>query len=245
MSYVKQQILGGGISNAGVLLQTSGTIGGKRHVFVGLVGDHGFVYPTIGGHITNPFNGVAKAYAGDLCEYDPTTSEVKILKTYEVAEAVEAASTTVKIVRDGYRHRPLVGDILMVAPDELTGTGTAVTVTAVSKTTDSTLGDIWTLTLSDALGAADKGAVLVEAAEAGSGKSAMVTNPNAFFPSDTDFFYNPNDDEDGSDEYYKVRYTFTPCLAGQGVKMYKDRMQPLPASILALNKSMWNGWFEL
>lgn len=245
MSYVKQQILGGGISNAGVLLQTSGTIGGKRHVFVGLVGDHGFVYPTIGGYLKNPFKGVAKAYAGDLCEFDPSTSEVKLLKTYEVAAAAEAAATTVLIVRDGYRHRPLVGDTIMVAPDELTGTGTAVTVTAVSKTTDSTNGDTWTLTLSATLGAIDKGAVLVEAAEAGSGKTAMVTNPNALLPSDMDFFYDPNDEDDGSDEYYKARYTFTPALAGQGVKMYSDRIQPLPASILALNKSMWNGWFEL
>lgn len=242
MSYVKQQILGGGISNAGVLLQTSGTIGGKRHVFVGLVGDHGFVYPTIGGYLKNPFKGVAKAYAGDLCEFDPATSEVKLLKTYELA--ADATDTTIKIVRDGYRHRPLVGDTIMVAPDTIDGTGTAVTVTAVSKTTDDTDGDTWTLTLSAAL-TASKGDVLVEAAEAGDAKKAMVTNPNALLPSDYDFFYNPNDADDGTDEYYQARYTLTPCLAGQGVKMYSDRIQPLPASILALNKSMWNGWFEL
>jgi len=140
MTYIKQQVLGSGVSNAGVLLQTSGVIGGMRHVFVGLTGDHGLVYPTIGGYVANPFKGRAKAYAGDLCEYDPTNGKVLLLKTYEVAEA--ATGTTVKIKRDGYRHRPLVGDIIMVAPDTLDGTGTAATVTAVSKTTDATLGDI-------------------------------------------------------------------------------------------------------
>lgn len=245
MSYIDQQILGGGISKAGLLIQTSGQIGGKRHVFVGLTGDHGFVYPTIGGYIANPFKGTAKAYAGDLCEYSPTDGKVLLLKTYEVAVAAAASDTTVKIVRDGFRHRPFVGDILMVAPSELAGTGTAVTVTAVTKTTDSTAGDVWAVTLSETLGALTAGAILVEGAEAGSDKSPVVTNPNAFFPCDEDFFYNPDDEDDGGDEFSKARYTYTPALAGQGVKMYTDRMQPLPASVKALNKSMWDGWFEL
>lgn len=82
MSYINQQVMGGGISNAGVLLQASGKIGGKRSVFVGLTGDHSFIYPTIGGHIVNPFKGKAKMYAGDLAEFDPMNSTIKILKTY-------------------------------------------------------------------------------------------------------------------------------------------------------------------
>ena len=245
MSYIEQQILGGGISNAGVLLQSSGKVGGKRSVFVGLTGDHSFIYPTIGGYIVNPFNGKAKMYAGDLAEYDPMTSKIKILKTYVVAKAVAESETTVLLVRDGYHHRPLVGDNIMVAPESASGTGTAVTVTAVKATTDSTAGDVWQLTVSDAPGVVAKNTVLVEAEEAGTSKSPMVTNPNVFFPSDTDFFYNPNDEEDGDDEYYKARYTINLPLLGHGVKMYADKMSPLPGYIKSMNKSLWNGWFEI
>lgn len=245
MSYIEQKILGRGISTAGVLLQSSGAIGGKRHVFVGLTGDHGFVYPTIGGYLKNPFKGKAKAFAGDLCEYDPVSCEVKILKTFEVAADATGTAVKVLIKRDGYRHRPFAGDALMIAPDTLSETGTAVTVTAVKVVNDATAGDAWELTLSAAIGAVSKGDIIIEAVEAGSGKGAMVTKPNALFPSDMDFFYNPNDEDDGTDEYKKARYVFTPALAGQGVKMYIDRMSPMPDCVKALNKSMWNGWFEL
>lgn len=245
MSYINQQVLGGGISNGGVLLQASGSVGGKRHVFVGLTGDHSFIYPTIGGYVANPFKGKAKMYAGDLAEYDPITSTIKVLKTYEVAVAATSTDTSLKLVRDGYHHRPLVGDNIMVAPFTATGKGTAVTVTAVSNATDTTAGDIWNVTVSEALGSVAKGAVLVEAAEIGASKAPMVTNPNVFFPSDTDFFYDPNDEEAGTDEFYKARYTINLPLLGHGVKMYADRMSPLPAYVKALNKSMWNGWFEI
>ncbi len=245
MSYINQQVMGGGISNAGVLLQASGSIGGKRHVFVGLTGDHSFIYPTIGGHIVNPFNGKAKMYAGDLAEFDPVNSTIKILKTYVVAKAAGASDTKVLLVRDGFHHRPLVGDNVMVAPDTADGTGTAVTITAVKATTDATAGDVWEVTVSAALDTAEKDAVLVEAAEAGDSKKPMVTNPNVFFPSDTDFFYNPDDEEAGDDEYYKVRYTINLPLLGHGVKMYEDKMSPLPGYVKSMNKSLWNGWFEI
>lgn len=245
MSYIEQQLMGGGISNAGVLMQTSGSVGGKRHVFVGLTGDHSFIYPTIGGYIVNPFKGKAKAYAGDLAEYDPIASTIKILKTYVAAKATAADDTTISLVRDGYHHRPLIGDIVMVAPSTLTGKGTAVTITDVKNGTDATAGDVWNVTLSATLGVVAKDTVLVEAVEAGANKGAMVTKPNVFFPSDTDFFYNPNDEDAGSDEYYKARYTINLPLLGHGVKMYEDIMSPLPASIKALNKSLWNGWFEI
>lgn len=243
MSYINQQVMGGGISNAGVLLQASGKIGGKRSVFVGLTGDHSFIYPTIGGHIVNPFKGKAKMYAGDLAEFDPMNSTIKILKTYVAAKA--STGNKVTLVRDGFHHRPLVGDNIMVAPDATDGTGTAVTVTDVKNLTDATAGDVWEVTLSAALGSVAKDAVLVEAAEAGDGKSPMVTNPNVFFPSDTDFFYNPDDEEAGDDEYYKVRYTINLPLLGHGVKMYEDKMSPLPGYVKAMNKSLWNGWFEI
>ena len=77
----------------------------------------------------------------------------------------------------------------MVAPSTLTGKGTAVTITAVEKATDGTAGDVWKVTLSATLGSLTTSSVLVEAKETGSGKEAMVTNPNSYLPCDFDFVF--------------------------------------------------------
>ena len=240
-NFYDQYAQGGGVSRAGLLIQADGKIGGHRSVFVGLTGTkNGLVYPPIGGIIVNPFKGKAKAFAGDLCEYK-IDGTVKILKTYQVGVAAGSTDTSVKIARDGYKHIPFVGDVLMKAPATITGTGTAVTVTAVSATTDNG-NDVWVLTLSSTLGALAVGDILVEAAEAGSGKKMMVQNPNAFFDADNDFFFDPNAD---GDEYHKARYTYTPALANEDTKLVIAKMSPAPACVLALNKSLVEGWFNL
>ena len=122
------------------LIQKYGDIGGFKNVFVNLVGNHDdYVYPQFGGKVMNPPKGRAKMWAGDLCEYRPKTGsdkldpEIYILRTFKVADAV-SASTTVYIERldekgEPFRHKPFVGDVLMVAPDVIGGTGTAVTGT--------------------------------------------------------------------------------------------------------------------
>lgn len=240
--YENSRLYGGSFIGR-TLVQASGEIGGHRHVFVKLQGQgkNGLVFPTSGGVVKNPFKGFAKAFAGDLCEYR-IDGTVRLLKTYEVAVAAEAASTSVLIVRDGYRHKPFVGDVLMAAPSELAGTGTAVTVTAVEKTSDTTAGDVWKVTLSATLGALTKGAVLVEGEEAGSDKQAVVKNPNAYLPCDYDFVYDP---ASGDDDFEGARYMLTPCLANEDTKLYVSKMSPLPASVKALNKSRVDGWFNL
>lgn len=224
-----------GVNYGTTLIQAHGQVGGARSVFVKLQGQgkDGLVFPPIGGMVKNPFKGFAKAYAGDLCEYRIDGS-VYLLKTYEVAEA--ASTTTVKIARDGFRHIPFVGDILMVEPNTLKATGTGVTVTAVKAD-----GDVWELTVSESVTAA-KGAVLVEADKAGTGAKAVVANPNAYFPSDVDFLYEPSQ---GDDDYEAARYMLTPCLANEDTKLYVSKMQPLPKAIKALNKSKVEGWFNL
>lgn len=86
------------------------------------------------------------------------------------------------------------------------------------------------------------GAVLVEADKAGAGAKAIVSNPNCYAPSDFDFVYNPaatNNDFEGA------RYLFTPCLANESTVLYKAKMSPMPASVLALNTSKVAGWFSL
>lgn len=226
------------------LVQARGSVGGHRHVFVKLQGSkNGLVFPTTGGIVTNPFKGRAKAFAGDLVEYVPAIgangAKVTLMKTYLVAKASDTAE--ILIVRDGYKHIPFVGDILMVAPSTLTGKGTAAVVTAVEKTTDASK-DVWKITLSATLGSVAKDAVLVEASEAGASKTAKVTNPNCFLPSDYDFLYEPTT---GDDDFDGARYMLTPCIANEDTKVYTDRVSPMPASVKALNKSRIEGWFNL
>lgn len=237
-----------GIFNGRVLLQQSGEIGGHRHVFVKLQGGNKneLVHPTFGCRLMNPFKGNAKFFAGDLVEYRIDGTGY-ILKTYEVAADVLAAATTVYILRDGYRHIPFVGDVLMVAPDTLSGTGKAVTVTAVNATT-TTVGTtanvpVWELTISAALGAMSKGAILVEAVEAGNDKAMLVTNPNMLLPWDLDCIFDPaSTGVAGDDDYEKAKYLFTPILEGV---CYLSKMSPLPDCVKKLNGSRVTGWFVM
>lgn len=227
------------------LLQRRGEIGGARYVFVKLQGNKNeLVFPTFGCKIMNPFKGTAKMYAGDLIEYRYNDGEKGatgyILKTYVVAKnTTNGTDTEIYIVRDGYKHIPFVGDIIMKAPATLDGTGTAVTVTKVEATVD-TKKDVWKLTLSATLATLKAGDVLVEAAEVGDSKKPMVTNPNAMCPADYDFLYEPST---GDSDFDGARYFMTPVLHGIA---YIDRMSPMPKTVLAArNKSLVTGWFEL
>ena len=230
----------GGVFLGTTLLQASGQVGGARSVFVKLQGvKDDLKFPPIGGMLKNPFKGKAKMYAGDLMEYRTDETGMNpvlyLLKTFEVAAETEAEDTSVKIVADGYRHIPFVGDVLMKAPSTLAGTGTAVTVTGVTK------GDgEYTLALSGAIGALSEGDILVEAVEAGSGKAMLVQNPNTFCPCDYDMFYEP---ATGDEDYDGARYLMTPVLHGTA---FIHKMSPLPDAVLnECNKSRVNGWFEL
>lgn len=237
------------INNIGVfrgrtLLQTRGSIGGSRQVFVKLQGDKNeLVYPPIGGLIMNPFKGTAKAFAGDLCEYIPAvggeSSTIKILKTYKV---VSASGTTVNIERTKYSHIPFVGDILGVAPNTIGGEGTAVTVTAVTKTKVGTT-DVWALTTSAELSTSE-GDILVEYLEAGSDKQMFVTNINAVIDCDLDFLYEPADpySSDYGDEFDKARYFYAPSLRAT---MLESKMSPIPECVKKLNLSNVKGWFRV
>lgn len=244
--YYSERMNGSGFLPGRSLIQARGEIGGIRYVFVKLIGaaKDAFRTPTTGGKLLNPFKGPAKIYAGDFLEYDPgicgnAGATVKILKSYQCAKKTGATDTTLLIVRDGYKHIPFIGDNIMVAPDALDGTGTAVTVTGVEKTTEAG-ADVWKLTLSATLGVVAKDAILVEAAAAGDAQKPMVTNPNGYAQCDYDFLFTPGDDfEDGS------RYLLTPFLANDDTVMYIDRMSPIPPAIKALNKSRVNGWFHL
>lgn len=246
------------------LIQTNGKVGGYRNVFVNLVGNHNdLVYPHIGGKVMNPPKGAAKMFAGDLLEYRPTghpnnlDPEIYILRTFKLAAAV-SASTTVYIERDEFKHKPFVGDVLMVEPATIGGTGTAVTVTAVVATTttvDSQTVNVWQLTVSAAL-TGTKGKCLVEAEEAGSDKKMLVKAINGVFDCDADFIVSDDNiadvgtTKDGSGnvtavtaaDFLKARYQYTPALGGL---MWIDKMSPIPQCVLDLNMCNVPGWFHV
>lgn len=238
----------GGVFLGTALVQKRGEIGGNRFVFVKLQGiKNQFVFPTTGGRVVNPPKNRGKMYAGDLVEYrynggttnGSDNAVVILMKTFEVAKAVEAAGTEVLIARSGFRHIPEVGMILMKAPDTLDGTGTSATVTAVEKTTDAG-ADVWKLTLSAAIGALTLGDVLVEGTTAGAGDKMLVQNPNAMLPCDYDFSYIPAVDENDWDG---AEYMLTPTLGGTA---YIHRMSPMPPAVLKeRNVSLVKGWFTL
>ena len=237
-------IHGTGVNLGNTLVGGKLTIGGTRSVFVKLQGGakNGLVFPTFGGLLANPFLGPAKIFAGDLIEYNPAIgveggATVKVLKTYEVMTAV-SEGTEIDIVRNGFRHVPFVGDILMVAPDEIDGTGTATTVTAVSVTTNDDGYKVWRLTVDTAI-TADAGAILVEADSDG---NPVVTNPNSYAPADYDFRYTPSTSDDDAEN---ARYSIIPALANEDTILYLSKMSPLPDSVKALNQCKVEGWFHL
>jgi hypothetical protein len=235
-----------------VLVQKQGSIGGNRSVFVKLKELHNeLVYPTFGGIIMNPFKGRAKFFAGDLLEFRTNDKgvrpEVYILKTFKV---VSASSTTVNVLRDGYLHKPFVGDVLMKAPSVIGGTGTAVTITAVSPTTvtvSNVTYDVYALTTSANIASSlSKDDILVEAEEAGSNKKMLVKNINAVADCDADMMFDDVADTanigTANEDYVDARYLYTPALGGL---MYTWKMSPLPQCVLDLNRSNVNGWFKV
>lgn len=225
-----------GVFRGRKLIQRRGEVGGAKSVFVKLQGiKNELVYPTFGGFIKNPFKGAAKLFAGDLCEYrtneDGVKPEVYILKTYLV-ESV--SGSTVNIVKDGYKHIPFVGDKLGVAPEEIGGAVTAVTVTAV-KTAKVGSVDVWALTVDGTL-TAEKGDVLVEADAEG---NMAVKAINGVIDCDLDMLDAP---ATGDEDFDGARYAYTPALGGI---MYTKKMSPMPDCVLALNQAKVNGWFQI
>lgn len=214
------------------------------------------VYPTFGGVIRNPFRGPAKMFAGDLCWYktdsDGLHPDIYLLKTFEV---VSASTTTININKGGgFRHIPFVGQIIMKAPSVIGGTGTGVTISAITETSVTVSNvsyDVWQLTVSANIASSlSQGDVMVEAAAAGADKKMLVENVNAIIDCDCDFFGYPEITASTNvtpvsgtdDEFDASRYLYTPALAGL---MYINKMSPMPACVLALNTCNVNGWFKM
>jgi hypothetical protein len=218
-------------------IQRSATIGGARSVFVKLQGNKNeLVYPTFGGYIMNAPKGAPdKFFAGDLVEYrtdeNGVNPEIYILKTFLVESA---SGTTVNIVKDGFKHIPHVGDKIGVAPEEIGGEMTAVTITAVKPSKVGSV-DVWAVTTNTAL-TTKKEDVLVEA---DADDKMMVKHINAVCPTDLDMF---DAAATGDEDFDGARYSYTPALGGL---MYTNKMSPLPACVKNINQAKVNGWFQI
>lgn len=235
------QFMQPGVFFGAVMLQASAKVGGAKSVFVDLEGvKNELTMPSWGGQIMNPFKAPAKFYAGDLFElrFDEKgeSPELYLLKTFKVKSS---SSTTLKIYRDGYSHVPCVGDVLMKAPDAIGGTGAqASTVSAVVAEQDGGV-DVWTLTVSAEIAASD-GDILVEAEEENATGTMLVKTVNTVAPCDGDFVYMPT--TNATNDANSVRMYYTPVMHGT---MYIHKMSPMPDCVLALNKSRFNGWYEV
>lgn len=222
--------------------------GGARHVTAEIQGiKNNLVWAPFGGILQNPFPGIAKLYEADplYIEYDDKGENPKLwcIKTYLAAAA--STGKTLKLVRDGYKHKVFVGDTLMVAPDEFGGAGKIANVTAVTAKTDTNGKKIWEVALDTALTvAADD--VLVEgfafdAADSDGNTGKWIVNGcNGWTPCDMDFVYEPVADPGDEENFDDAEYGFTPVA---GVCAYTHKMSPLPKAILDLNRCLWNGIF--
>lgn len=224
-----------------VIIQAEGKIGGTRSVFVDLTGvKDELSMPSWGGPIMNPFKGIAKFYAGDLFElrYNEKGEEGKLylLKTFKVKSQ---ETTTVKIYRDGYSHIPFVGDVLMKAPAQIGGTGKAYTVQSVRETTDGGK-DVWEVVFNTEIDTVTDGDILVEAESENASGTMLVKTINAVAPCDGDMVFTPASST-GTD-VFSANYSYTPVMHGT---MYIHKMSPLPKCVLDLNKSRFNGWYEV
>lgn len=234
------QFMNPGVFFGSVLLQASAKIGGAKSVFVDIEGvKNELTMPSWGGQIKNPFKGPAKFYAGDLFElrFDDKgeSPELYLLKTFKVKSQ---STTTVKLYRDGYSHIPFAGDVLMKAPETIGGQGKGYTVQSVVAETDSGV-DVWTVVFNTEIDTVTDGDILVEAEGENATADMLVKNINTVAPCDGDFVYMPTG---ATNDASSVRMYYTPVMHGT---MYIHKMSPMPECVLKLNKSRFNGWYEV
>ena len=227
---------------------TKKTNGGVRNInvdFQGLKND--LVYALWGGVLANPFPGAAKLYEGDMFyqELDGKAQHPKLyaLKVYEAAS--ESSAKTVKLLRDGFRHKIFVGDTIMVEPATIGGKGKIANVTAVTEKVETDGTKIWEVTVDAALTIA-KGDILVEGKalsqtdSGGNTGEMLVKDINCFAPQDYDFVFEPVADPADVEDFENAEYQLTPVI---GVLGLIHKMSPIPKCVLKLNQSRFNGVF--
>ena len=188
----------------------------------------------LGGTILNPKKGFDHLYAAQLVQYTPAQGCL-IFRSFGVKTATEAATdTTIYINGDGYGDAPEVGMLIMKAPSAATGTGQSAVVTNVVY---DEANEQFAVTLSVALGSLSAGDILVEAAgdEASASATVLVPKPNTFIEADRDLM-----PTEGFGLTGQANYSISTVYNKQA---WIARMQPLPAYVLANNRSLIDGIF--
>jgi len=188
----------------------------------------------LGGTILNPKKGFDHLYAAQLVQYTPAQGCL-IFRSFGVKTATSAATdTTIYINGDGYGDAPEVGMLIMKAPSAATGTGQSAAVTNVVY---DEANEQFAVTLSVALGSLSAGDILVEAAgdEASASATVLVPKPNTFIEADRDLM-----PTDGFGITGQANYSISTVYNKQA---WIARMQPLPAYVLANNRSLIDGIF--
>lgn len=188
----------------------------------------------LGGTILNPKKGFDHLYAAQLVQYTPAQGCL-IFRSFGVKTATAAATdTTIYINGDGYGDAPEVGMLIMKAPSAANGTGQSALVTNVVY---DEANEQFAVTLSVAIGALAAGDILVEAAGEGASETAtvLVPKPNTFIEADRDLM-----PTEGYGLTGQANYSISTVYNKQA---WIARMQPLPAYVLANNRSLIDGIF--
>ena len=193
----------------------------------------------LGGDLLNPKKGFDHFYAGQLGKYVPggglseDTEGITIYRAFAPKSAA-TASTTIVLNATGWDDAPEVGMLIMVAPDTASTTGQSAKITAVKYDKED---EEFTVTVDTALTVATTD-ILVEAkGTAASDKATpLVDYVNMWILADTDLL--PTDGFGIENGHYYMSGV-------SGCAAYIGRMQPLTKYILAQNKSLIDGVFEL
>ena len=188
----------------------------------------------LGGTILNPKKGFDHLYAAQLVQYTPAVGML-IFRSFGVKTATAAATDTIIYINgDGYGDAPEEGMLIMKAPATATGTGQSALVTKVEY---NEANEQFKVTLDTALGALAVGDILVEATgdEASASATGLVPKPNTFIEADRDLM-----PTEGYGLTGEANYSISTVYNKQA---WIQRMQPLPAYVLANNRSLIDGIF--
>lgn len=227
------------VTNLGFYFETQKEVRGGKFVWWGDTNPTLKKNQLLGGDLLNPKKGFDHFYAGQLGKYVPggglskDQEGITIYRAF-LPKAAASASTTIVLNATGWDDAPEVGMVIMVAPDTATTEGQSAKITAVEYDKSE---EKFTVTVDTALTVATTD-ILVEAKgnEASAKATPLVDYVNMWIQADEDLL--PTDGFGIKNGHY--------YLSGvSGCAAYIGRMQPLTKYILAQNKSLIDGVFEL
>lgn len=192
----------------------------------------------LGGDLLNPKKGFDHFYAGQLGKYVPgggLSEDTEGITIYRAFQATAASDgTTITTSATGWDDAPEEGMVIMVAPEAATTAGQSAKITAVVYDKDA---ETFTITVDTEL-EVEEGDILVEAKgeKAAADATVLVDRVNFWVLADQDLM---------PTEKFGIENGHYYMSGVSGCAAYIGRMQPLTKYILAQNKSLIDGVFEL